>query len=448
MGINFMGIWALILGYTSILSQSVSSITTNLIRKIASFSKTDFDTKISKLICNALLIYLCFFVLLLVIVLLLIHLLVPLNYLQIVGYSVIYTVIASNFITLLTSIFSTILDGKNNFYLKNACLIIALLISFVFFIFTVKIIGVWSLAVMLLLQATISLILIFIYVTRRNKLQFSVTFLSINNAKELFRESWKLQIISITVLCYEPIIKYFLSMYGIANVAFYEISNKIIFQIKNLFAVGIQTLMPKMINLYKSSENDFVKNYYQVKTFTISCVLILFSCVMLVLPIVCIFFLKSKSDDFYRIFAILSIGNIVNAIAIPSHIKFIAINKINTPLLSFLIILVCLIITCPLLGFFFNGVGVIVAVSCSLIIGSLVTIMHFEHLYKIPENKLNKLIKYFAIFNFIATVFITCFHIQSIYIRTVCYILIVCFIAANTYFSLPKFYTDKNLVNE
>ena len=32
LGINFMGVWALILGYTSILSQSVSSINTNLIK--------------------------------------------------------------------------------------------------------------------------------------------------------------------------------------------------------------------------------------------------------------------------------------------------------------------------------------------------------------------------------------------------------------------------------
>ena len=280
---------------------------------------------------------------------------------------------------------------------------------------------------------------------RTSKLKFSIGFISINDAKELFRESWKLQAISITVLCYEPIIKYFLSVYGIANVAFYEISNKIIFQIKNLFSVGIQTLMPKIIYLYKSSEKNFVNNYYQVKAITFSLVFLLFSCVTLLLPIISIFFLKSKNDEFYCVFAILSIGNIINAIAIPSHIKFVAINKINTPLLSFLIILLSLIITCPLFGYFFNGIGVIVAISCALILGSLVTIVHFEKLYKKEENTVNNALKYISVFSFSLTVFIACTHIYSTVIKYGLYIFSILLIGLIAYFSIYQFYTGKKV---
>lgn len=412
LGVNFMGIWALILGYTSILSQSVSSITTNLIRKIAGYTESEFQNKFSPLIFNAIFIYLIFFASLLILVLASIFLLFPKAYLSTVSYQIIFLVIVGNFFTLLTSIFSTALDGRNKFYLKNIYLTIALVTSFIFFIVTVDTLNTWAVASMLLVQSLLSFILIFYHTRVKCNLIFSFTFFSLSDAKNILHESWKLQVSSLLVLCYEPIIKYFLSFYGLANVALYEASNKIILQIKNVFIIIIQTLLPNIVSLYKTNKEEFITYYYNLKSTIFQAALLMFATVIIILPLISLFFFKVKNDDFFLIFSILSIGSLINTIAILSHIQFIAINKINIPLLSFLAILVSLIIFCPLLGTLLGGIGVIIGVCVSLIVGSLVTILCFERLYKNKLVQKKSALFYFNCFLFCISIFTISVHIK------------------------------------
>jgi O-antigen/teichoic acid export membrane protein len=438
LGVNFMGIWALILGYTSILSQSVSSITTNLIRKIAGYTEAEFKERFSSLIFNALFVYLLFFLSLLIIVLLSISLLFPKAFLSIVSYQVIFVVIVSNFLTLLTTILSTALDGRNKFYLKNFYLAISLIISFVFFIFTIQKLSIWAIAYMLLLQSLLSLLFIFYYVKTRCHLVFSLSFFSLTETKSILKESWKLQASSLLVLCYEPVIKYFLSLYGVANVALYEISNKIILQIKNIFAIIVQTLLPNIVSLYKSNQRDFVEYYYNLKTTFFHAAALIFTLSIVFLPLVSLFFLKIQNNQFFFIFSILAVGSLVNIIGIPSHIQFIAINKLNTPLVSFLSILIGLLIFCPVLGIFFSGLGVIVGVCISLILGTLVTIIRFEKMY---DNKVSKNVSALLMLNcsiFLISIFITCFQIQLVPLRYALYFVVAIGASISAYFLFKR----------
>ena len=436
LGINFMGVWALILGYTSILSQSVSSINTNLIRKIAGFSNIEFTDKVSTLIINALFIYLFFFLLLLAVVLLALTFLMPSVFFKLVGYKVVGVLILGNFIGLLTTILSSSLDGKNLFYIKNSLTIIALTVAFIFFISSINYIGIWSVALMSLIQSVLSFILIYTYVKKKYNLKFRFSFLSMQHCKELLNDSWKLQLISLTVLCYEPIIKYFLSIYGISYVAIYEISNKIIFQIKNLFSIANQTLVPQIVELHKKEVIKFSEFYYATKQKTVEYALFLFSISILLLPIISIFFLKSTSKEFYYIFCIISVGNLLNTLAIPSHISFVSINKINTPLLSFIAILFFLIVFCPLFGYYFNGIGVIIASALALLLGSLVTIIYFEHLYKKNNNTKQFSVDYLGIIIYLSSIILICnFRLTNYYIIFIYIGLFIC-VVSNLIFRL------------
>ena len=243
-----MGLWGLILGFVSIVSQSVSAVNTNIIREVAATDESQFKEKTNILLVNGMVIYGFFFIVLSIITLTTFSLIF---YKEIKAYQgLISLVLVGMFINLLATIFSSVLDGKKLNYIKNSLQIFSNLFYLIACYFFVEPFNLFGIAMAQIVQALIMLIGISYFVFYKLHISLKISNISKSEIVLFFRESWKLQAISFFVLCYEPITKYFLSRFGLGYVAKYEIANRIITQLRNFFIASNQTLLSVFVNKF------------------------------------------------------------------------------------------------------------------------------------------------------------------------------------------------------
>ena len=371
-----MGIWAIIVGFTSILSQSTAAVNTNIIREVAEADDENFRNKASILIVNGLVIYLVFFILLSAFVIGSFIILFKENFFEYL--SLIGIILCSIFINLLATIFSSVLDARRLNFIKNSFLAIANVLFISLCFFTISSWGLKGVAIAQLIQASLLLLFVLFYILYKMQLRFSLKSLSKQQVLLFFRDSWRLQCISLLVLCYEPITKYFLSKYGLTYVAKYEIANKIIAQVRNIFAIANQTLLSYFVTKLTQGKQIFIDYYVKVSRKNTNWAFISNGLLLIITPLISLFFLKNIDWNFILIFTILLISNLVNIVSITPYFNFFAQKKYNVPFISHSIIAVLNIGLSLLLGFLFNGIGVVIAWSASLLIGSIYIIYLFN----------------------------------------------------------------------
>ena len=371
-----MGIWAIIVGFTSILSQSTAAVNTNIIREVAEADDENFRNKASILIVNGLVIYLVFFILLSAFVIGSFIILFKENFFEYL--SLIGIILSSIFINLLATIFSSVLDARRLNFIKNSFLAIANVLFISLCFFTISSWGLKGVAIAQLIQASLLLLFVLFYILYKMQLRFSLKSLSKQQVLLFFRDSWRLQTISLLVLCYEPITKYFLSKYGLTYVAKYEIANKIIAQVRNIFAIANQTLLSYFVNKLTQGKQIFIDYYVKISSKNTNLAFISNGLLLIITPLISLFFLKNIDWNFILIFTILLISNLVNIVSITPYFNFFAQKKYNVPFISHSIIAVLNIGLSLLLGFLFNGIGVVIAWSASLLIGSIYIIYLFN----------------------------------------------------------------------
>lgn len=371
-----MGIWAIIVGFTSILSQSTAAVNTNIIREVAEADDENFRNKASILIVNGLVIYLVLFILLSAFVIGSFIILFKENFFEYL--SLIGIILSSIFINLLATIFSSVLDARRLNFIKNSFLAIANVLFISLCFFTISSWGLKGVAIAQLIQASLLLLFVLFYILYKMQLRFSLKSLSKQQVLLFFRDSWRLQCISLLVLCYEPITKYFLSKYGLTYVAKYEIANKIIAQVRNIFAIANQTLLSYFVTKLTQGKQIFIDYYVKVSRKNTNWAFISNGLLLIITPLISLFFLKNIDWNFILIFTILLISNLVNIVSITPYFNFFAQKKYNVPFISHSIIAVLNIGLSLLLGFLFNGIGVVIAWSASLLIGSIYIIYLFN----------------------------------------------------------------------
>ncbi len=371
-----MGIWAIIVGFTSILSQSTAAVNTNIIREVAEADDENYQNKAAQLIINGLVIYIIFFILLSLVVLISLYFLFKENISNYIG--LISLALVAIFINLLATVFSSVIDARKLNYVKNSFIGLANILFLIICFFSIKKYALIGVAIAQIAQAFILLTCVLYFVLIKLKLSFHLNGVSLKNIQLFFRDSWKLQGISLLVLCYEPITKFFLSEFGLTYVAKYEIANKIIAQLRNIFAVTNQTLLAYFVNKYAEGKKIFIEFYEKIAHENLQWSLIANGMLLIVSPIFSFLFLKEVDWGFILIFFILLGSNFINIISITSYFNFFAQNKYHTPFISHIIIALLNVILSLIFGHFFKGIGVVMAWSISLLFGSLFIIYKFN----------------------------------------------------------------------
>lgn len=384
LGLEALGLWAIIIGFTSILSQSTAAVNTNIIREIAESDEQHYIGKASELILNGLVIYLLFFFLLSIVVNISLFYIFKEkynSYLELISLT-----LFAIFINLLATVFSSILDARKLNYIKNSAMAVGNIVFLVICFFSIKKFGLIGVAIAQIAQASFLFFCILYFVFIRIRLRIIWNEVNFKNIHIFFKESWKLQGISLLVLCYEPITKYFLSKFGLTYVAKYEIANKIIAQLRNIFAVTNQTLLAYFVNKFAEGKTVFISYFNHVSNKNLQWSLIANGILLIAAPIISLFFLKELDMAFFIIFVILLISNLFNIVSITTYFNLFAQKQYHTPFISHIIIALLNVVLSFVLGYFFNGIGVVIAWSISLIVGSIFNMYKFNKTEEITFN--------------------------------------------------------------
>lgn len=288
--------------------------------------------------------------------------------------------IAIFFIISLSNVVMNIFDGLKLTYNKNIVLIIGSVIYFFAAFYFIKKYQLKGVVISLILQNICTLIIALLILCRKGILKFHKSCFDNNTARELLKFSFKVQYITVLGAFFDPITKTLMNYFGsYSNVGIYEMSNKIVLQIRTILINLNQLLLPYFSQKEKNSAEKNI--YLRIYGLLIIPTFILFVSIIIFAKPVSYFWLGSLNNEFIVYCVILTISALVNVISMPAYYSRLG-NGVLKPLIKVHVVIGILnVIGGVTLGIYFKAMGVAIAWSFSLLLGSLIIMIKYAQDY-------------------------------------------------------------------
>lgn len=205
--------------------------------------------------------------------------------------------------------------------------------------------------------------------------------------KEIASFGLKFQLISIFVMLFDPITKGLISKFGgLSYLGYYEMANKLVFQIRAFIVNANQVMIPVITHSLKTKVEGVKQIYLNSLDVTIFVDVLMLIGLLLFTPIISIVWIGTFQPEFVITMVVLSISVFLNILNGPAYFSCIAENKIKLLLHSHVLTAVLNVVLGLIIGFYFKGLGVILSSSFSFIIGSLYVVFKY-HKENLIENK-------------------------------------------------------------
>jgi len=384
LGVQQLGVWSLILSFSSIANLANLGLTSGLVKFVADYLAEKKEEKIGKLILTSFISLALLFSIISLIILFgakyFLHLVIDEQFLEL-AYSILPLSLGSLCINALSGVFTSVLEGYQKNYIRNFIYILSGMVMYIGTILLTPFFQLKGVAIAQFLQAIFVLVfslVLMIQINPFNRIRYWKW--SKKSFFELFGYGLKFQAVSICQLLYEPTTKLLLSKYGgLALLGHYELANRLVNQFRSLLVSANQVVIPVIAQTVKIKSQEYRIDFYSkmnrimlLFTFPLSTLLILLT------PMISFLWIGSLSDHFIYSVYILTIGYIVNIMSGPSFFSCMGEGRLNIPLLSHLIMALVNIALGCLFGYFWGGYGIIMAWGIALIIGSLVTIIFYQ----------------------------------------------------------------------
>jgi O-antigen/teichoic acid export membrane protein len=415
LGKNLLGVWSLIVAATSIGQISNLGFSNSLVRYLPEMILKKKEEDIIKMIGT--INFTNFFLTLPLLVLLYFPAIIYASYLLspsqlLVFKSIIPLSMAALFINNLFSVYSYLLDAMQKYYLRCIVQITGWIFFLVFSIFLMPAYGLYGVAIALLFQYILQFATILSIIHFKGLLHKITPF---HFDKKSFRivSSFgvKSQYISILVIFFDPLVKLFITKnIGLSATANYEISNKIVIQVRNLLVSANQVIIPKIIIQKEAgTESQYFKEISNKNIFlSVSAGML----VLLFAPLAVYFFSNGRDDTLMQCIILLNIGWVCNMITSVHYYCSIGLDKIGKLVLYHLMLsLVVLILYFILNHFLYVTILYYIVPSVALFIGSIYN--SYILLHKI-ENVFSWLRSGYFLYFIVVSSFLACFYFLNI----------------------------------
>ena len=383
LGIVQLGVWSLILATTSVANLANFGITSGIVKFVAEYYSEKNIKKIEKVIFTSFLLLLIFFTLISILV-------YPLSkyflkyFIEFKYYDLALTMLPISLISLIinsvSGVFSSALEGVQKNYSKNILIIISTFIFLIGIYFLTDRYGLLGVAYSQLIQAVFLLITAYLLVVFEFK---SFLILRSNWDTKTFKEitgfGLKFQFISILLMLFDPITKALLSKFGgLSFLGYYEMANKLIFQIRAVIINANQVMIPVIVHTRLSGKeklNDLYKKNLEL-TFRLS--LFLMSALMILTPLISILWIGELNGYFIFCMYFLSFAVFINILNSPAYFASIAHGNLGLLIKSHLLMSLLNVILCSIFGYYFGGKAVVIMSSLSLIISSMYLVVYYH----------------------------------------------------------------------
>ncbi len=296
-----------------------------------------------------------------------------------------YVVILSIFI-LVVNYINAILKGLGRFdqasYIFLVGRFIGLIMAVLFFINGYKIWGIYMGQALSFLSV---LILSSFFISKRIGLYYKPFAHKKEYLVKLLKFGGTMTVSKILSILLEPFIKIVIARYiGLAEVAYFEVANKIVLQIRGLFERGISAIMPEVSRLSATIKNAKVRTFEMMRRVNRLNVLVGSSVFILLLfigePLLKLWLSAGYCKVITIAFRIIIVGYLINLLSVPSYYYFMGTGQVRFCFFNHLIQTVLNFILVVVLIFFdIINFQLLVTVYASSIAISSVVLMIMYH---------------------------------------------------------------------
>ena len=284
----------------------------------------------------------------------------------------------------LSNVFMSALDGLQVSYLKALLQIFSNLILFAFSFFFISE-GLLGIAKAYIIYTTFLVSGGIILLAYRLKTPFLFT---LQWDKIFFKEfvafALKSQFASVTTLLYDPVTKFFLAKYGtVENIAYYEMANRLVVQIRSIIVMANQVLIPKITEIATDLSQNITQLYAQTLIILITLSTPLFFALLFFAPFISLAWIGSLQPLFiYSLYALV-IGWFINTLSVPAYFNNIGIGHLKFNIIQHIVTAFTNLFFSAIGGYLLGALGVVCGWSLSLIVSSWVLIVLFQNFYSI-----------------------------------------------------------------
>ncbi|MGC8979477.1 oligosaccharide flippase family protein, partial [Caldisericum sp.] len=296
----------------------------------------------------------------------------------------------SLWLTTITSVFQSGLDGLQRIYIRNILMIGgSVFYAILCFIFAPKY-GLIGLAYAQIINNSLILIVSWILIKRfLPPLPIIPYQWNKNLFKEIISYGVNFQVVSVTTMFYDPTTKVLLSKFGgLSMVGYYEMANRMIQQFRALIVSANQVLVPAIADLNEKNPERIRSVYLTSYNLLFYLALPLYTLIIISIPFISEIWIGHYERVFIIFGMLLAIGNFLNTLAGPSYFANLGTGELRWNVIGHIAIAILNAVFGITFGFHFNGYGVAVAWILALSLGSAVIYIAYHLTHKIPLSEL------------------------------------------------------------
>lgn len=440
LGVAKLGLWALIVSFNSFIGISGLGLQGSIVKFVSKYIAQQNNKKTIDIIQTSVITIMVLSVLGSVIaypisVIVLRYVLDSNSY--ILALKILPLIFISFILGMISSVYTSILDGLNRIYIRN---LICITLGIVIFIAIILIIPKYGLIGLCYIKIYENIILLITCIFFIKKYLREFPFLPKKWRKVIFKEifgySINFQVINLAIIFFDPITKLLLTKFGgISYVGFYEMANKIVLQGRLFIVAAYQTMVPSVAT-YKETEPEKIMSFYMTtyKLLVLICIPF-FSLIIIMSPWISKFWIGYYNIKFIYLISLLSFAWLVNSVSISAYFTNLGTGHIKDNVIGHVLMGSTNVLFGISLGYFYYGIGTILASCIAIISGSLFQFLSFHYKNNILKSIIPKELFYIYTICFISAIIhliLFSFNFKNcsyfIFIHTTIIIVLSCFI--------------------
>ena len=379
LGVEQLGVWSLILSFSSIANLGNMGLTSGLVKFVAEYIAENKDEKIGKLILTAFISLIILFFLISCLILWFADLLLPYaidqkEFLPL-AFSILPFSLASLSINSVSGVFTSVLEGYQKNYIRNFIYIISNVVMFAGTLLLTPVFQLKGVAIAQVFQSFFILITSLILMIRLNSFnRFNYWRWSNESFKELFNYGYKFQAVSFCQLLYEPTTKFLLGKYGgMSMLGYYEYASRLVNQFRALLSNANQVVIPVIAETVKTKSRSYLRDFYaRMNRILLILALPLSTFVIVLAPFISKVWIGEVNADFTFSIYVLTISSIFNIMCGPAYFSCMGEGRLSLLVVVHSLMAVLNLGIGYLLGPYFGGYGIIIGWGLALTIGSVI----------------------------------------------------------------------------
>ncbi|HBL72700.1 MAG TPA: hypothetical protein DD409_07405 [Bacteroidales bacterium] len=384
LGEKNLGVWSLILSFSSIANLANMGLTSGLVKFVAESKASNEKSEIGRLIMTSLVSLLLLFGLVSLLALFvlspLLRFVVEPDYLTL-AISIIPYSLASFSISAMSGVFTSVLEGYQKNYLRHMVYLFSGLVMYGGTLLLAPEFQLKGVAMAQVGQASFVFIASWLMMNRvdasnrvSNWRWSNVSF------KRLFNYGFKFQAVSIFQLLYEPTTKLLLSKFGgLSVLAHYEMASRLVTQFRAVLVNANQVIIPVVAETALTKPREELNGLYKrMMRLMVSLTFPLTTLVIILSPLIALVWIGNPSPVFSYSMYVLLLSMMINIVSGPAYFSAMGEGKLTSLVLVHGLMALLNLTIGIVLGHFFEGYGIIMAWGLSLTIGSTVLIVVYQ----------------------------------------------------------------------